>query len=232
MNSFLKQLKWQFILLNKNNIITISLVVTIVYGVILFFLKDSNYIDKLLVSLVLNDPSVIGYFFIALAIYTEIKHGVFNALFVTPVNTHEYLISKIITLSIVGTICAIGLALPIKGLGFDIVNYTIGSFGICLLSAILGLVLLTFAAEFLNFALLSIPVFFLFTGISLLHYLGAINIGGLKYLLPVQGGLDLIDNAVSNTKINYQYAYFSLCIYIPVFYFLAYRLFTKKYVRQ
>lgn len=232
MNSFLKQLKWQFILLNKNNIITISLVVTLVYGVILYFLKDTNGIDKFLVSLVLNDPSVIGYFFIALAIYTEIKQGVFNALFVTPVNTHEYLISKIIALSIVGTVCSIGLVLPIKGLDFDIVNYTIGSFSICLLSAILGLIVLTFASDFLNFALLSIPVFFLFTGISLLHYLGAINIGNFKYLLPVQGVLDLIDNAVSNTKINYQYVYLLMGVYTPSFYILAHRLFTKKHVIQ
>ena len=122
MISFFKQLKWQLILLNKNNIITISLVVTLVYGVILFFLKEISNIEMFLVSLVLNDPSVIGYFFIALAIYTEIKHGVFNALFVTPVNKHEYLISKIIALSLIGTICSIGLALSIKGLDFDIIN--------------------------------------------------------------------------------------------------------------
>jgi fluoroquinolone transport system permease protein len=207
-------------------------VVTLVYGAILYFLKDTNNIDTFLVSLVLNDPSVIGYFFIALAIYTEIKHGDFNALFVTPVNTHEYLISKIIALSIVGTVCSIGLVLPIKGLDFHIVNFIIGSFSICLLSAILGLIVLTFASEFLNFALLSIPVFFLFTGISLLHYLGAINIGGSRYFLPVQGGLDLIDNAVSNTKINYQYVYLSLSVYITISYFLAHRLFTKRYVTQ
>ncbi len=232
MNSFFKQLKWQFILLNKNSIITISLVVTLVYGVILFFIKDTNNIDKFLVSLVLNDPSVIGYFFIALAIYTEIKHGVFNALFVTPVNTHEYLISKIIALSIVGTVCSIGLALAIKGLDFNMVNYIIGSFSICLLSAILGVIVITFASEFLNFALLSIPVFFLFTGISLLHYLEAIDIGDFKYLLPVQGGLDLIDNAVSNTKINYAFVYFLLTFYISIFYALAYRLFKNKYVKQ
>lgn len=232
MISFIKQLKWQLILLKKNNIIIISLVVTLVYGVILYFLKGTSNIEVFLVSLVLNDPSVIGYFFIALAIYTEIKHGVFNALFVTPVNTHEYLISKIIALSLIGTICSIGLALPIKGLEFDLVNYTIGSFSICLLSAILGLIVLTFASEFLNFALLSIPVFFLFTGVSLLHYLGAINIGGFKYFLPIQGGLDLIDNAVRNSKINYYYVYLSLIIYTPFLYYLAHRLFTNRYVTQ
>lgn len=232
MISFVKQLKWQLILLNKNNIITISLVVTLVYGVILYFLKETSNIEMFLVSLVLNDPSVIGYFFIALAIYTEIKHGVFNALFVTPVNTHQYLISKIIALSLIGTICSIGLVLPIKGFEFDILNYSIGSFSICLLSAILGLIVLTFASEFLNFALLSIPVFFLFTGISLLHYLGVINIGGFKYLLPVQSGLDLIDNAVRGSKINYYYIYLSLIVYTPFLYYIAHRLFIKKYVTQ
>jgi fluoroquinolone transport system permease protein len=232
MISFLKQLKWQLILLNKNNIITISLVVTLMYGVILYFLKDTHNIDKFLVSLVLNDPSVIGYFFIALAIYTEIKQGVFNALFVTPLNTHVYLISKIIALSLIGTICSLGLALPIKGFEFDTLNYSIGSFSICLLSAILGLIVLTFASEFLNFALLSIPVFFLFTGVSLLHYLGAINIGGFKYLFFVQAGLDLIDNAVSGTKINYYYVYLSSIIYMPFLYYTAHRLFNRKYVSQ
>lgn len=72
------------------------------------------------------------------------------------------------------------------------VNYIIWSFSICLLSAFLGSIVITFASECLNFALLSIPVFFLFTGISLLHYLEAIDRGDFKYLLPVQGGLDLI----------------------------------------
>jgi hypothetical protein len=80
--------------------------------------------------------------------------------------------------------------------------------------------------------LLSIPVFFIFTGISLLDYLGTIDIGIFKYILPVQGGLDLLDNAVSGTQINYTYVYISFCLLIPFFYVIAYRLFTKKYVTQ
>jgi len=230
MNIFFNQLKWQFIVFHKNNIITISFAVTFVYGLILFFLKDVKYINQFLVALVLNDPSIIGYFFISLAVYTEIKQGILSALFVTPVKIHHYLISKIISLSIIGTLCSIGLALSIKGINFHILNYSIGSFSICLLSAILGIIILTFASDFLNFSLLSIPVFFLFTGITLLHYLGTIDIGLFKYVLPVQAGLDLLDNAVTGTKINYNYVYGSLCITIPFFYSIAFRLFTKKFV--
>jgi fluoroquinolone transport system permease protein len=140
--------------------------------------------------------------------------------------------SKIVSLAIIGTICSIGLVLSVKGLDFDIFNYIVGSFSICLLSAIIGLITLTFASEFLNFALLSIPVFFFFTGISLLNYLGTINIGAFKHLLPIQGGLDLIDNAVSNTLINNSYVYISLIVSIVLFYVIAFRLFTKKFVSQ
>lgn len=232
MNSFLNQIKWQFILLQRNSIISISLIVTMVYGLILYFLKDAKYIDHLLVSLVLNDPSVIGYFFIAIFIYTEIKYGVLSAIFITPVNIHQYLISKIISLSIIGTICSIGLVLSVKGLDFDVFNYIVGSFCICLLSAIIGIITLTFASEFLSFALISIPIFFFFTGISLLNYLGTIDIGNLKYLFPVQGGLDLIDNAVSNTNIKYDYLYISLSVSIVLLYFVASRLFTRKFLSK
>ncbi len=232
MSSFLQQLKWQFLLLQRNSIIIISFVVTIVYGLLLYFLNDVKYIDELLISLVLNDPSVIGYFFIALAIYTEIKQGVLNALIVTPTNCHHYLISKIIALSVIGTICSILLVLSVKGLNFDYINYTIGSFSICLLSSTIGVIVLTFASEFLNFALLSIPVFFLFTGISLLAYLGTIDIGLFKYFLPVQAGLDLIENAVNGKPINYWYISISLCIAFAFFYAIAFRLFNKKYLIQ
>lgn len=231
MSVFFTQLKWQFILLQKNNIISISLAVTLVYGLILFLLKDAEGLHELLVSLVLNDPSVIGYFFIALAIYTEIKHFILPAIFITPVNVHGFLIAKILSISIIGVICSLGLAISVKGFDFNIVAYTMGSMGICLLSAQLGLIMLTFASEFLKFAMLSVPVFMAFVNIPLLHYLGAIDIGVAKYLFPVQGSVDLISHGLGETAINYVYAYGSLIILIPLFYTIAYQLFTKKIVK-
>jgi len=80
MKFFLNHLKWQFVILHKNNIITISVAVTAVYSVILFLFRDATYINKIVIVLVLNDPSVIGYFFIALALFTEIKQDVLKAI--------------------------------------------------------------------------------------------------------------------------------------------------------
>ncbi|MFT5617121.1 MAG: fluoroquinolone transport system permease protein [Arenicella sp.] len=231
MKAFFTQLKWQFILLQKNNIIGISFGVTLIYGLILYFLKDSEYIDELLVSLVLNDPAVIGYFFIALAVYSEIKTDVLNAIFITPVNIHTFLITKTLALSIIGVLCSVLLALPIKGLDFNLFPYLLGTFGVCLLATLLGIMILTFASEFLNFAMLSIPIFFIFTGISLLHYLNVVDLGKLSYFFPIQGSVDLIDGAVSGKENFSLLTYASLILPIPLFYFGAFKLFTRKFVR-
>lgn len=228
MKTFLLQFKWQFTLLQKNNIVNISLAVTIIYGLILFFLRNVGNLDKVLVAMVLNDPSIIGFFFIALAVYTEIRHQILSAIFVSPVNIHIILITKTLSLSIIGALCAFGLAVSVKGIHFDIASYVIGTFGICLLSTLLGIIVLTFASEFLKFVILSIPIFLFFINLPLLQYLGAIDMGFIAYAFPIQGSVDLIDKAFSGKEINNWYSIISLFIFTPIFYLIAYRLFINR----
>lgn len=232
MSAFLSQLKWQFTLLQKNSIISISFAVTLIYAVILYFFKEGDYLDKVLVAMVLNDPSVIGYFFIALAIYTEMKHGILPALFVTPVNLHQFLITKTLSVSIIGVICSLGLAMSVKGFDFGIAAYTLGSLGICLISALLGLMMLTYAKEFLKFTMMSVPVFLAFFNLPLFQYLGGVDMGFVKYLFPIQGSVDLISHGVSGTDVHLWYSILSILVVVPVFYLMAYRLFSRKIVHQ
>ncbi|MBO6516762.1 MAG: hypothetical protein JJ975_09440 [Bacteroidia bacterium] len=232
MNAFLTQLKWQFVLLHKNNIIRISLGVTMVYGVLLFFLRNVGSLDELLVALVLNDPSIIGYFFIGIAIYTEIKHQILPAVLVTPVNVHQLLISRVTALACIGVICSLGLAISVKGFNFDILSFTAGALSICILSALLGIIMLTYASEFLKFTMLSVPIFLVFINLPLLQYLGVVDLGMVKYFLPIQGSLDLIDFSVRGTEINLMLSYLTIVVFIPVFYLLALRRFSKKLVSK
>jgi fluoroquinolone transport system permease protein len=230
MSILIKQLKWQFVLLQKNNIISISFGVTIIYGLILYLLRHIGSLNEFLIALVLNDPSVIGYFFVGLAIYTEIKHEILSAVLVTPVSIHLLIISKVLALSVIGVICSLGLAISVLGFNFDIFAFIVGSFGICTLSALLGIAMLTYASEFLKFTMLSIPIFLVFINIPLLQYLGVIELGVAKYLFPIQGSLDLINFSVSGTDINHWISYLSTAFFIPIFYALAYRRFNKKLV--
>lgn len=228
MMTFLQQLRWQFVLLQKNNIISISIVVTLIYAAILYFLNDNSQIDKVLVALVLNDPSVIGYFFIALGFYTERKHHILAALHTTPLRQHIHLLSKITALSILGVLCSLGLAVSVALTDLHFFAFTVGSFGICMLSILLGIMMMRYSSEFLKFTMLSAPIFLLFINLPLIQYLGGIDLGPVKYLFPIQGSLELIDFAVSGQAYHPVYAYFSVLLLIPIFYFAAYRIYFEE----
>ncbi|MFT5886053.1 MAG: fluoroquinolone transport system permease protein [Arcticibacterium sp.] len=232
MKIFLTQLKWQFVLLQKNNIISISFAVTVIYGLVLYFFKDLGNLDKILITIVLMDPSVIGFFFIALTFYTEVKQDILPAIFISPLNTHVLLTSRILSLSLVGTLCSLGLAFSSVGFDFHVFEYTIGSFGICLIACLFGLILFPFASEFLKFALMSVPLFIVVFSLPILQYLGAMDAGFMKYVFPIQGSVDLLDYAISDNPISFAYAYFSITFFASILYFIGNRIFCQKMVKQ
>ncbi|MEQ5790757.1 hypothetical protein J4E06_06820 [Muricauda sp. NFXS6] len=219
--TFARQLKWQFLILAKNHIVAMSFMVTLLYIGLLFGLGKTAYLDQVLMAIILNDPTVIGYFFIGLSLFTERRQNVLEALAVSPVKLETVLVAKTVAITTIGVLCSLALAIPLKGLSFDLVDFTIGSIGLCALSALLALYVQTFTDEFLKFAMVSIPVFLVFTSVPLLQYLGAIDLGGLKYLLPVQGAVSLIDHALSGTAINPWYAYGSITVLVPLCYLMA-----------
>ena len=227
MRSFLQLINWEFKLLQRNSIISISLIVTAIYGALLFFLRELPYLDEFTIAMVLNDPTVVGYFFIALGIFTEIKTGVLAALFVSPVKLHQYLWSKVIAISLLGTICALLLIISVKGMDFNWASYTIGSLLICLLSSLLGLITLTYTDDFLNFALLSVPVFLSFVVVPLLHFLGVIELGTFIYLFPIQAGLSLIEHAVLDHSFSLVYCLLASILSIGGLYYFTYRRFQN-----
>ena len=232
MKTFLNQLKWQFILLQKNNIISISLIVTLFYGGVMYLLRNLGHMDKVLTAVALNDPATIGLVFIGLIISTEKNNETLSAIFVTPLNPHIYLITKILALSILGTLCALMLAFFVLGFSFHIFQFTIGVLSICVLSTILGVMIISYTFEFLKFALYTIPVLLFFFNLALLDYLHVIELGFFKFLLPGQAGLSLISNAYLETVNSNEviYGYLATIIWALLLYALAFRIFKSKVI--
>ena len=230
MRQLLQQMKWQFMILHKNNLIVISVVVTIAYALIFFLIKDLGNMDKVLTLLIYNDPAVIGLFFVGLSIIMEKNQQVLLALFVTPVNHHVYLISRILTLSILGWACALGMGISILGTSFYIVHFSVGVFTTCVLFSIMGIVVVSYTTEFLLFLLKSIPVL-IGLSLPLLNYYNLTDIG-LFYYTPMQGSLNLIINSYSENPIASEliYGYISIVFWIPVFYYFAYRTFKARMI--
>jgi len=233
MKIFLQQLKWQFMLLARNNIVSISIAVTVVYGLLLFLLKDIPNLDKVLILIILNDPAIIGLFFIGLGVIIEKRDAVLAALFVSPMDHHVYLISRILSLSLLGLFCALGMVIALRGFDFNIPHLCAGVFGICLLCCLVGVWMVSYTQNFMSFLLWSIPILLFFVNMPMLNFFGIVE-SPLFGILPTQGALDLIIRGFGDTGnlLPIPLAYAAVIFWCGLLYFLIYRIFMKKMVNS
>jgi len=181
------------------------------------------------VTLLLNDPAIIGFLFIGLAIIIERKTQVLSAISVSPINHHLYVLSKVLSLSLLGSFCTLCLAYSAVGSNFNYVDMFFGSFIICMLTTLLGLILVSFTFEFLKFCLLSLPLILVFVNLPLLDYLGVLDLSYFKYLSPIQPSLEVIIGSLK-PDLNQSNAlmYLLSLIWGFVVYILAFKMFNKK----
>lgn len=230
MKELVNQIKWQFVVVYRNNLITISIGITLLYGIIFYMIKDLPNVEKFLTLLIYNDPAIIGLFFVGLSIILEKNQQVLQALFATPMNHHLYLIAKIIVLSIIGTFCALGMVLPAFQFDFHLIPFTIGVFGTCAIFSILGIFIVSFTTDFLQFMLRSVPILLLFSA-PLFNYFNITNIWLFNFT-PIQGSLNLIINSF---KVNpgpgeLFYGYIITIIWLLVTYVITFKVFEKRLI--
>jgi len=232
MKTLLTQIKWQFVLLNKNKLIAISVMVTALYGLLFFFLKDLPNKETFLTLLIYNDPAIIGLFFIGLGVIMENNDNVLPALFVTPVNYHVYMIARILALSLLGLACAAGMALTILGTQIHWLEFSVGVFGTCILFSLVGLFVVSYTMDFLGFMLRSLPLLVLFS-LPLLNYFGVTE-SFLFQFTPTQGPLNLTISAFDSTNTSFPawISCVSMLVWIPLIYLFVYRIFVHRVVKS
>ncbi|MEM1138160.1 MAG: hypothetical protein AAGI07_20195 [Bacteroidota bacterium] len=233
MKSLANQLKWQFILLTKNNIIGITIAVTIIYGLVFFAIKDLGNADKLLTLIIYNDTAIIGLFFIGISVIMEKNQQILPALFVTPINLHHYLLSRIISLSILGWLCTLTMAFVAMGNNFHIFHFSAGVLGICVLCCLAGLYVVSYTTEVLLFLLKTVPFLLFIVVPPLFNYYEVTDIA-LFYLLPVQGSLNLIANASLEQPVQSEliYGYVTTFCWSILLYWFIFKIFKAKIVNQ
>lgn len=230
MSELFKQIKWQFLIFQRNNLITMIVGITAFYMFVIYFLKDLGNIEKFTTLLIFNEPTMIGFIFIGLAIILEKDQEVLSALFITPVNHHFYLISRILTLSLISMICALGMVLMAKGTSFNLIHFLIGAFSSCVIFSFIGIYIVSYTTEILHFILRSIPLIVLMS-LPFFNYFDFTDLFIFK-LFPVQGSLYLIDNSYSNSPNISEliFGYILIAIWIPLLYWFIYRTFKSKLV--
>jgi fluoroquinolone transport system permease protein len=113
------------------------------------------------------------------------------------------------------------------GWGFNVLQFSIGVFFITLLFSLAGVILISYAEEFLNYVLASVPVLIVLS-VPLLPYF---ELSQASWLLwsPTQGATDLMVSTYdSSVHFNSWWAYGSTLVWVLVFYGLGYWRFYGK----
>jgi len=228
MKMFLHQLKWSLIILARNNIILLSIIVTAIYAIIFYALKGLPNMDRVLTLLILNDPAIIGLFFIGVSIIIERNQKTLDALMVTPVNHHVYIVTRVLALTLVGWICALMMGVALMGISFNFIHFSAGVIAVSLLSCLAGVWLICYTSEFMRFILKTIPII-LVVNLPLLNYFGVTDVFLFK-LMPIQGPLDLIVSSytVDPSNSTLIFGYLASLFWIGLIYWFVYRAFNLK----
>ncbi len=103
-NALHSDMRFQF----KQGFYIVYVAIVVMYLIILHYLPE-NSIGIALPLIVYSDPSVLGMFFIGGIIMLEKGQGLLQVFTITPLRTAEYLISKILSLSIVSVLATTAL---------------------------------------------------------------------------------------------------------------------------
>lgn len=230
MKQFMTQMRWQFLILHKNNLINISVGITVIYGLLFYAIKDLGDLSKLLTLLIYNDPALIGLLFIGLAFIVEKNQGVTSALQVLPHNPHIQLLARMLCLSLIGWVCALGMALPVMHLDFNVGWFSLGVLSVCLIFSTMGIWILSYSSEFLVFLLKSIPILLL-SSAPFLNYFEVTDVWWLS-LSPINGSLNLISHAfephLSGKAVALNIA---VCLgWFTLLYYFSSKIFIKRFL--
>lgn len=94
----------------KQGFYLIYAVLTLLYIILLTFLGE-NAKRVVLPILIYIDPAVLGMFFIGGIVLLEKEQGILSLLYITPLRVTEYIVSKLLTLSIISLLSGIVITL-------------------------------------------------------------------------------------------------------------------------
>jgi fluoroquinolone transport system permease protein len=226
-----KQIKWQFLIFRRNNLVTMIAGITAFYVSVIYLIKDFAGVEKFITLLIYNDPAIVGFIFIGISIILEKDQGVLPALFVTPLDSHVYLISRIVALSAIGFSGALAMVLTAKGVSFNFLHFSVGAFSTCVLFCLSGIFVVSYTTEILHFLLRAVPLL-IFMSLPLLNYFELADLSFLK-LFPVQGGLNLMVNSYGDSPNAREivFGYVSIAVWTPLLYWAVSRIFTARIVK-
>ncbi|HEC43007.1 MAG TPA: hypothetical protein ENI20_09290 [Bacteroides sp.] len=203
---------WDLRLQVKYQILTVAVIVTVLY-IAIFKLLVKGVFDEILILLIFTDPAMLGYIFIGALVLFEKGSNTLDAIVVSPLRIPEYLFSKVISLGLIATVCALAMAMAGHGIRF---NYILFISSVFLTSAIVTLLGFAGASRIKTFNqyIIIVPMFLTPLALPLLNFFGLTN-SWILYLLPTQATLNLIwgsFHSIGTADLVYSLVYLPICL--------------------
>jgi len=168
------------------------LIVSIVYIAVIRSFPVSVR-QQVLVATLLTDPSILGFFFLGGIVLFEKGQKTLEGLFITPIRMVEYILSKIISLTILALLSGFLITVATFGISFNFVWLFLGISLTSVLFVLLGFTLVSITKS-VNAYLVISPVYMIVTMIPFLDYFQVVK-SPLFYLIPTRASLTLMAGA-------------------------------------
>jgi len=234
MSNLKNMIRWEFTLLKRYYIIHISVLSVILYFLSTQAMPGMNN-SKFHTMLLFFDPATIGLMFVGALVLFEKSENILQALVVTPMKVDDYILSKILTLTILSTVSAsvfMGLLAVFEETNFNLLYLASGVILASVMLILIGFILVS-RINSINEYLLSMAVAFL--GLA---FPPMLNISGLYenvifYAWPTHASLILFKGVFSTSGLEAWEIVYGLgyqIIWIGLLYFLAKKAFHKHIV--
>jgi len=213
-NLFLGDVKFQI----KYGFYFVYAALSILYIFLLHALPESVR-ETAAVIMILTDPATMGLFFIGAIILLEKSQCVLNSLAVSPIKAEEFILSKVLSLSIISTLVGviIALAANMKNMGY----VALGTFLGTAIFTLAGLIIAGRISTLNRFIILTVPIEIIGLMPPLFYLFGV-----RPAWMHLHPGCAMIDYFIGNSKNEIQNL-LVLIIWISVLYFLSYRAIRK-----
>lgn len=169
--------------------------VTLVWIVLLKLLPASWY-GMAVPFVIFVDLGVIGLYFLAGQFIFEKMEGTLNALVVSPLRFREYLLSKLITLTLLSWIISMIVAVVTVGLSFNILIFSLGVITTSVLVLSVGMFAVIPYSSISSFIMPS-QLYLIPITLPIIDFIGWIQ-SPLVYLIPTHASLLLLKGAFSS----------------------------------
>ena len=237
MSNLKNMLRWEFILLYRYKIIHISLLSMILYFLSTQAVQSIQGQTQVHSVLLFFDPAIIGIVFVGALVLFEKSENVLQALIITPMQTDEYLLSKMISLTILALISAslfMSLMVIFNDTTCNVIYLLTGIILTSVMLILLGFIIVS-RMQNINGYMLGIIIGFLgLTFPPLLDLFGLFE-NPVFYLWPTQASFIIFDgvfNAANLEAWEIAYGIGYQLLWIGILYYVARKAFNKYIIEK